>query len=76
MVPQWIDRALENDKAAAIGAALVFLVLVAMLAAGVMPEAHKEAAGSIAAAAGAFSLAAFRRAGAPKRRALSREPEQ
>jgi len=77
MVPTWIDRLLENDIAASIGAAIVFLILILLLVLDLVPAEHKEAAGALATASGGFALAAFRRAGAPKRRELaSRSPER
>jgi len=76
MVPQWVDRLIENDTFAAIGAALVAVILLVLIWAGAVPAEHSEAAGALAAAASTFSLAAFRRAGAPKRRELNRAPEQ
>lgn len=66
-----IDGLLENDTFAAIGGALVCVIGWVVVGMNWAPG-HEESVGSIATAAGAFSLAAMRRAGNAKRRQLDK----
>ena len=66
-----IDSLLENDTVAALGGALVCILGTVAVSLDWVPW-HEEAVGAIATAAGAFALAAFRRAGNTKRRQLDK----
>ena len=62
------DSLIENDAAAALGGAFVCILGWTVVSLGWAPA---DAVGPLASAAGLFSVAAFRRAGNEKRRAIT-----